>query len=171
MFTQLFDYLVFGNAEKTHPAKPHVPTGWCDAHELTLVATATPPAYYHLVSFGHYILYGILDVWKGAAVNADVVLELFEASLILVGEVVDELSAKDLVCHIEISSAEEVLEPASCERLVLFGHLFSSVSRWSSPIRALVHSAAWVHFLLANFVERRYGEVRRNRVLGSPHPA
>jgi hypothetical protein len=71
-----------------------VSASWWDTHELTLVGTATPPAHYHLVSFGHYILYGILDVWKGGAVNADVVLELFEASLILVGEVVDELSAR-----------------------------------------------------------------------------
>src|SRR5215212_4834367 len=37
---------------------------------------------------------------------------------------VDEVSAKYLVCRIKISSAEQVLEPASCERLVLFGHLF-----------------------------------------------
>jgi hypothetical protein len=78
--------------------------------------------------------------------------------------VVDELSAKDLVCHIEISSAEEVFEPASCERLVLFGHLFSSVCRWSSPIRALVHRVAhgvgWTHLLLADFREPRQNEVR-----------
>jgi hypothetical protein len=118
-----FDYLVFGDSEETHPGKRHLSASWCDSHELTLVGTATRPAYYHLVSFGYYLLYPILDVWKGVAVNGDVVLELFEATLILVGQVVDELSAKYLVCRIEISSAEKVLKPATCERLVLFGYL------------------------------------------------
>src|SRR5688572_12358657 len=124
-----FDYLVLGNAEEAHPGKRHVSASWCDAHELTLVGTATPPAYYHLVSFGHYVLHSILDVWKGAAVNGDVVLELFDAPLLLAGQMVDELSAKYLVCRIEISSAEKVLEPASCERLVLFRHLFLRFAR------------------------------------------
>jgi hypothetical protein len=105
-----------------------VSASWCDTHELTLVGTATHPAYYDLVSFRHYILYCILDVWKGGAVNVDVVLELFETTLILVGQVVDEVSANYLVRRIEISSAEQVLEPAACERFVLlgclFGHLF-----------------------------------------------
>jgi hypothetical protein len=98
-----------------------VSTSWRDTHEFTLVGTATPPAYYHLVAFGHYVLHSILDVWKGGAVNADVVLELFDAPLLLAGQMVDELNAKYLVCRIEISSAEKVLEPASRERLVLFG--------------------------------------------------
>ena len=66
----------------------------------------------------------------------DVVLELFETSLILVGQVVEEVRAKYLVCRIEISSAEEVFEPVSCERLVLFGHLFlrfsSVVPHWGA---------------------------------------
>ena len=44
-----------------------------------------------------------LDVWEGGTVNADVVLELFDAPLLLAGQMVDELSAKYLVCRIEIS--------------------------------------------------------------------
>ena len=159
-----FGYLVFANAEEAHPGKRHVSASWCDAHELTLVGTATPPAHYHLVSFGHYVLHSILDVWKGGAVNADVVLELFDAPLLLAGQMVDELSAKYLVCRIEIPSAEKVLEPASRERLVLFGHLFLRFAR-RPPIRALVqrvaHGVGWTHFLLANFGERRKAEVRR----------
>ena len=92
-----FGYLVFGNAEQAHPGKRHVSASRCDTHELTLVGTATTPAYYHLVSFGHYVLHSILDVWKGGAVNADVVLELFDAPLLLAGQMVDEPSAKYLV--------------------------------------------------------------------------
>src|ERR671910_2461146 len=89
-----FGYLVFGNAEEAHPGKGHVSAGRCDAHELALVGTVTLPAYYHLVCFGHYLLYGIFDVWEGGAVNADVVLELFDAPpLLLAGQVVEELSA------------------------------------------------------------------------------
>ena len=103
------------------------------AHVLTLVGTATHPAYYHLVSFGHLVLHLILDVWKGSAVNADVVLEFFDAPSLLAGQMVDKLNAKYLVCRIEISSAEKVLEPASRELLVLSA-IVSSVSRRSSPI-------------------------------------
>lgn len=59
-------------------------------------------------------LYSILDVWKGTAVNGDLLLELFDTTL--VGEVLDELSAKYLLCRIEIYSVPQVLEPATCER-------------------------------------------------------
>jgi hypothetical protein len=54
-----FGYLVCGNAEESHPGKRHVSASWCDTHELTLVDTATRPAYYHLVAFGHYFLYSV----------------------------------------------------------------------------------------------------------------
>jgi hypothetical protein len=123
-----FSYLVFGDSEQTHPGKRHFSTGWCETHELTLVGTATRPKYCHQVCFGHYLLYSILDVWKGVAVDGDVLLQLFDTTLMLVGQVLDELSAKYLVCRIEIYSVPQVLEPAACERLVLlgclFGHLF-----------------------------------------------
>jgi hypothetical protein len=66
-----FGYLVIGDSEETHPGKRHASASWFDTHELTLVGTATHPAYYHLVCFGHYILYSILDVRKGGAVNGD----------------------------------------------------------------------------------------------------
>jgi hypothetical protein len=47
-----------------------------------------------------------------------------EATLFLAGQVVDEVGVKYLLCRIEISSAEKVLEPAACERLVLLAQLF-----------------------------------------------
>jgi hypothetical protein len=165
-----FGYLVFGDSEEAHPGKRHVSTGWCDAHEVTLVGTATRPAYYHLVSFGHYLLYRILDVWKGAAVHADVVLELFEPALLLAGQVVDEVSAKYLVCRVEITSAEKVLEPAACERLVLFGYLSSSLSCVVPHQGARAQSSArrglGTHLPSANFQEDPLYKVRRIHLLG-----
>jgi hypothetical protein len=141
-----FSDLVFGDSEQTHPAKRHFSTGRCETHELTVVGTATRPKYCHHVSFGHYLLYSILDVWKGGAVNADVLLQLFDTTLMLVGQVLDELSAKYLVCRIEIYSVPQVLELATCERLVLlgclFGHLFLFFVRRRPP-DASAQSSAW----------------------------
>jgi hypothetical protein len=117
-----------------------------ETHELTLVGTATPPKYCHHVCFGHYLLYSILDVWKGAAVNADVLLELFDTTLMLVGQVLDELSAKYLLCRIEIYSAvPQVLEPATCEGLVLLGYLLGDLFLLfvRRPPDASAQSRAW----------------------------
>jgi hypothetical protein len=130
-----FGYHVSGDSEQAHPGKRHVSTGLCGAHELTLMGTATPPAYYHLVSFGHYVLHLILDVWESGAVDTDVVFELFDAPLFLAGQMVDELSAKYLVGRVEISSAEKILEPASRKRLVLFGHRLLRLARLLPLVR------------------------------------
>src|SRR5215213_3155611 len=101
--------------------------------ELALVGAPRRVAGYHLISFGHLVLYGVGEVGDGAAEPLDLLLYGVcspDLSCLGVGVVADKVRVEHLVDQFRLALAEALLQKTPHLSLVLFRHrdLLSSLS-------------------------------------------